>query len=563
MCRMDSQPGKASDPGSPAPAGTGQPGAPGDGSPAGERREREQFFGAAKLIAALTVGSRVLGLVRDMAITSLGANIVTDSFVLAFRVPNFFRRLFGEGALSGAFVPVFSDVYAKDGPQAAGRLFANAFGLLAAFLILLMAVIQIGLLIWRCLAPGQPDLQYLLMLAVIMLPFMVTICLLALGGSALNCRGYFWFPALAPMILNVFMIAAAWWVGPKVSDQNWVQFLILSISVTLAGIFQLGCLLAVLKRHGLPIRPRLFPAEPGIKAMLTLLVPTVLGLGFPQLSQLLEGVIIKVFSGPGMPLPLGSQTRIYAASQLYQLPMGVLAISLGVAVFPLLSRYALRGDKPNFRQAVNRAIRISFMEGVASGVGLLVLAEPIIRLIYQRGKFTGVDAQEAAGILAVYVLGMWAYCSYQIFLKAFYSLKETKSPLKIVAVMAVLDLGLVLGLIWVPGLGARAFGVATVASMSFNVICLAVMLRRRVGLLGGRQIAASALRSLTAAGFMAAVVLALRYWLLPGVAGVSPADVASWKVVAVCVPVGAAAFLAAAAALRMPELRELLGRERE
>jgi putative peptidoglycan lipid II flippase len=235
--------------------------------------------------------------------------------------------------------------------------------------------------------------------------------------------------------------------------------------------------------------------------------------------------------------------------------MGVLAISLGVAVFPLLARYAARGDLPSLRDSLNRALRLTFLEGLSTGAGLFLLAEPISWILYRHRKFTAQDVQQTASILRMYVLGMWAFCSYQILVRAFYALKDNLTPLKISCVLAPLDLVLVATLIWIPGLGPGAFGVATSITFAVNTIALAYLLRRRLGRIGGRQLLASVLRSLAACAAMAAALYALalhRAW--------SPlARAAPGVVVAVCVPAGAVVFLAAAWALRAPELAELLG----
>jgi putative peptidoglycan lipid II flippase len=535
-----------------------------------EHREREHFFGAAKMVAGITVLSRILGMLRDIAIASLGAKRITDAFVFAFRIPNLFRRLFGEGALAGAFVPVFTETGRKEGQSSAAALLANAMGLLAVFLAVLTVVIQVGIVLYGWgqnlwsgeLSADGLNRQLLLVMTLIMLPFMISTCLLALASSALNCRGHFSYPAFAPCVLNICVVVAAWWVAPHWQGDR-AHLLIISLSVTAASILQLVGVLWIMKAHGLPIRPTLRPIHPGIRTMLRLMGPTVLALGFPQLSSFFEGWVIWFFTktsdrpvmeffGRAIQLPLheGTQMHVYNASQLYQFPMGVLAISLGVAVFPLLSRYAARGEMHNLRDGLNRALRVALMEGIAAGVGLLVLAGPITEVIYCHGKFTAGDVGEVAGILRAYVVGMWAYCTYQILLKAFFSIKETIQPLKVVAVMAVVHMAMVVSLIWVPGLGAKAFGVATATTISLDVVVLAILLRKRLGRIGARKLIASTARSCAASAVMAATILLLR-WAMPG----RPA----WQIVAACVPAGAAVFLLTAKALRSPELGEILG----
>jgi putative peptidoglycan lipid II flippase len=526
-------------------------------------REREHFFTGAKIVAVITLLSRVLGMLRDMAIVWLGAKWQNDAFQFAFAIPNLFRRLFGEGALSAAFVPVFTEASEEGGFPRASRLLANAMGLMSVFLLALMVLLMAGLGIWSAYSPNRPDRQFLVLLSNIMLPFMVTMCLLAIGSAALNCRGHFAYPAAAPIILNLCVIAAAWLIAPLWKGDRGGQLTILAAAVSISGVLQLVGVLWLLKRSGFPIRPTIWPVQDDVRRMLKLMAPMLLGIGFLQISSLFDYVIawlfaVREFSATVVlfghefhrPLSEGVLVRLAAAQRLYQFPMGVLAISLGVAVFPLLARYASRGDMPNLRDSFNRAMRLAMMEGLVTGAGLFLLAEPIVGLIYRHGDFMRTDAAQSAFILKMYVLGLWAYCTYQIVLRAFYSLKDPTTPLKVSCLMAVVYMAMVSVLIWVPRIGAGAFGLTAAVTFSLNVVLMTLLLRRRIGRIGGRRLLASTLRSLACCAIMAAVVLGLRYVL---------AGHSNGLVVGACVPAGAAAFLAAAWAMRAPELGELLG----
>lgn len=528
-----------------------------------EHTERAHFFGAAKLIAGVTLLSRVLGMVRDMAIASLGTTRLNDAFVLAFTIPNYFRRLFGEGALSAAFVPVFSETAEKQGLAAARGLLANAMGLLALLLAGLVVAIWTALAAWSYLDPGGPDRQLLLGLLAVMLPFAFTTCMLALGSAALNCRGHFAFPALAPVLLNLCMIAAAWGLARYWAGQLTAQLYVISASVAVAGVVQLIGVMWMLSRRQLGVRPRVRPIAPGIAPMARLMGPMVLGLGFLQFCELLNRLLAWWLTATeesptlhlaglelAKPLETGVMVRVYAASRLYQFPMGVLAVSLGVAVFPLLSRYASRGDMANLRESLNRALRLTLMEGLAAGTALFLLAEPACVLIFQRGDFGPADAAAAAHVLRMYVLGMWAYCSYQIFTRAFYSLKDIKTPLVVSCVLVVPNLAMVAALVWVPQLGAGAFGLAAAVTFAASTIIQGLLLRRRVGPFGGGRLVASLGRSLLACTAMAGAILACRWALGP--------EASAAAVLGACIPVGAVAFFAAALALRAPEPGEFL-----
>jgi len=392
---------------------------------------------------------------------------------------------------------------------------------------------------------------------------MFTVCLLALCSAALNSKGHFIYPAAAPIIFNIFGIVAAWWLAPMLEGNLKGQLTIVAFSVVIAGVVQLAAILWLLKKSGLFLIPRLKPREPGILQILTLLTPMLIGLGFLQFSEFFQDFIAYglrataestsfPFFGHQILYPLneGVIVRVQAARNFYQFPMGIFAISLGVAVFPLMSRYALRGDMVNLRSSINRAIRLSLMEGIASGVGLFVLAEPIM-MIYARRKFTPADSMQAAFVLKTYVLGMWAYCSYQILARAFYACKDTKTPLKVSCILSVVNLVLFLTLVFIPGIGIAAFGLSTSITFSLNAVILILILRKRLGLLGGRKIAASLARTLISCAVMAAVVYLLRFYMR---------DMNYLLVLLVCVPAGAISFIGSAVLLKAPEIKELMGK---
>ncbi len=225
---------------------------------ADQRTEREHFFGSAKIVSLLTLASRMLGMFRNMTIMWLGANWQTEAFQFAFQLPNLFRRLFGEGALSAAFVPVFTEISEKGGPEKARKLLANALGLLAVLLLSLMVIVATVLLVWIMLSPpGREDRRFLGILTGIMLPYMFFVCMLALASAALNCRGHFVYPAFAPIILNVCMIAA-----DSVAVFFWgksrpAQLLTIAGSVTAAGVVQLAGVLWLLRRANMGWLPSL------------------------------------------------------------------------------------------------------------------------------------------------------------------------------------------------------------------------------------------------------------------------------------------------------------------
>jgi len=537
------------------------------------QQEHEHFFGAARLLAGLTMLSRVFGLIRDMAIVALGASRATDAFWTAFAVPNLFRRLFGEGALSAAFVPVFTEVAEASGWDKARSVLANATGLLAVILAGLVVLGELALLACLMWAPGRWDRTLLIQLTMLVLPFMFTICLLALGAAALNCKGHFAYPAFAPIVLNVFLIAGAYISHRFGAGSDWAGLFVLCVAVVVAGVVQLLGVFWLLRSVGLAAVPRLRPRLPAVRRIARLVVPMMVPLGIVQFSAFFDRIYAWVMTatpaGPAFelfgysiakPLAPGVVTCLYAANRLYQFPMGILGISLATAVFPLMSRYAARGDIPALRDTTNRALRLGVFLGIPAGVGLILLAGPAVSLIYRHGNFR--DVARTASILQMYCLGMWAYFCNHILLRAFFAQKDTSTPLKVSCALAAVNILLVMGLVFTP-LRARAIGLATAITAVASVLLLSWFLRRRLGQIGLRRILASLVRTVSATAVMCLAVGLVLWRLGPAAARIAEEAGADWVepglLVLASIAAGAAVFIAAARAMRCEELAELRG----
>jgi len=552
-----------------APAGGGSPiQSPPTADDPARHAERERFFGAAKLVAGITLLSRFTGLARDLVQSWIfGAKLTNDAFNTAFAMPNFFRRLFGEGALSAAFVPVFSEIMELQGRQKAAALLANVLGLLGLALAVLCLIVEGGLLAAYLLTPeGNAGRQMVLVYTGIMMPFMITICLLALGSAALNCVGHFAYPAAAPIVLNLGIVAVNIWLAPRFAGTK-VQLGVVAASVVASGVLQLVLLVWVLKAHNLPFIPRLLPVEPGVRKMLALMLPMLIPLGLLQFNAMIDKPMALYFTAtkdsPTLsfmgqtyhrPLKEGSVTEVVNAERLYQFPLGVLVTALGTAVFPLFSRYAARGEHDNLRHVVNRALRLALFEGLPSGVGLIILADPLMITLFNHGGYTRANAAEAAHVLRFYGAGVWAFCAQQILLRAFYAQKDTKTPLRVACALVGVNFLLNISLLWIPAVRQGVFGLSTTITGSVNVVILAVILRRRMGKLGLASLLASAGRTLLATGAMAAVVWAVTGLMTRmGMGG-------SALLLCAGIPAGVAAFFLACVLLRAPEVGELMAR---
>ena len=532
-----------------------------------DKHGQHQFFRGAAVIASLTMLSRVFGLVRDAAIGAMGATHMMGAFRVAFSIPNLFRRLFGEGAVSIAFVPVFTEVAQKQGVDRARAVLANAAGLLALLLAVLVVLGELGLGAWLVFAPGEADHALLLKLTMIVLPFMFTVCLLALGSAALNCRKHFAYPAFAPILLNIFMIAGALTAHACFDGGSESGLVLLASSVVVAGVVQLLGVVWLLRRLGLAARPTLRPVLEPVKRIAALTLPMLLPIGILQFSAFFDRLYIHAIAIRGdsktleifgltiaRPIGEGVVTWFDCANRLYQYPMAILGISLATAVFPLFSRYAADNDVAGLRNTANRAIRLALFVGIPSGVALYFLSEPTVAVIFRHGQFRSRDVIRTAFILRMYCLGMWAYFCNHILLRAFFSQKDTRTPLWTSCILAGVNFLMVVTLVFTP-LEGGALGLATATTSSINALVLTVILRRRWGRLGLRSVLASLGRIVPAAAAMAGTIyLACR--LLPG-----PIDQASNTdagiTLLVSIPAAAGVYLALTRIGRSPELTEL------
>jgi putative peptidoglycan lipid II flippase len=427
---------------------------------------------------------------------------------------------------------------------------------------------------WLAAAPGGWDRALLLQLILIVMPFMVTVCLLALGSAALHCKGHFAYPAFAPILLNLVLIAAAA-TAHRVVGGNWRGLFLLAGAVVAAGVVQVAGVVWLLRSVKLAALPRLRPVLGPVRQMARLMLPMMVPLSIVQLSALFDGLYAwgmtataerPSFEAFGVtihkPLSAGVVTCVYAADRLYHFPMGILALSVATVTFPLLSRYAARGDLAGFRETTNRALRLSVFLGLPAGVGLILLARPAIALIFRHGRFSAADVSRAALVLRMYCLGMWAYFARHILLRAFFAQKVTRAPLRVSIVCALANVALVATLVFTP-LRAGAIGLATAATSTANVVVLVWILRRRWGRLGLKRVAASGLRTAAATAVMAGAALLAARLARPAGQTLAQRWRVSWAapgaVVLAAIAAGTAAFFLAAVALRCAELCELRG----
>ena len=395
----------------------------------------------------MTLVSRILGFARDVVLARwFGATATTDAFFVAFKIPNFLRRLFAEGSFSLAFVPVLAE-YREKGDQAAMKslIDATAGSLVAVLLVITGIGVLAAPVFISIFAPGFHDNPEQHALASDMLrvtfPYLLFIALTALSGGILNTLGRFALPALTPALLNIALITAA----VVFSGYFEVPIKALAWGVLVAGILQLAVQLPSLARHGVLPVPKPNFSHPGVRRIMTLMVPTLFGSSVAQISLLLDVLIASL-------LIEASISWLYYGDRLMEFPLGLFGVALSVVILPTLSSLHTRNELGEFRATLEWAMLLGLVIGVPAAVGLAVVAEPLVVTLFQYGAFTGHDVEMAALALSAYCIGLPAFIGVKILAPAYFSRQDTKTPVKIavtaLAVNMVLNVIFVFVIIW-------------------------------------------------------------------------------------------------------------------
>ncbi len=385
--------------------------------------------------SSVTMLSRVFGLVRDIAInTVFGANAATDAFWVAFRIPNFMRRLFAEGSFSTAFVPVFTEFKETRSHAELKELTARVAGTLGGVLLVVTALgiffaPQVALLF----APGAVHDPHKLDLTIELLrltfPFLWFVSLTALVAGALNSFDRFALPAFAPVLLNLCMIAGALWLAPRLN----VPILAMGWAVMAGGLVQLVFLAPSLRRIGLLSWPRWGWRHPGVRKVMRLMLPTLFSSSIYQVNLLLDTVIASF-------LLTGSQSWLALSTRFLELPLGVFGVALGTVILPALSRHFVDRDGDGYSRALDWGLRFALMIALPAMVALLLLALPLIATLFQHGKFDAFDTRMATLSILAFVSGLPAFALVKVLLPAFYSRQDTRTPMRISIVVLVTNM---------------------------------------------------------------------------------------------------------------------------
>ena len=494
--------------------------------------------------------SRVLGLARDVLFAFVwGTGAAMDAFAFAFMVPNLFRALFGEGAFTGAFVPVFSDKLEREGKEAAWRAACRVVSVLAVVLGAATLLVMLG-----CLAAypwvTQEYPRRILLLTALFMPYAPLICLAVALAGVLNTFHRFTITSLTPLLLNLLFIvgaAAAWWWCPPGGADRGVWLLV--PAVLAAGVLHVGCHVWAARRgEGLAFRFMPDFRAPEVRRMAVLMAPMLLGSGMIQFNAFLDRFWAAILGG-------GAVSALYYSQRIIYLPVGLFGVASSVVALPAMSRAWARGDQEGLLEQLSHALRKVLFMCLPMTVLMMVLADPLVRLFFQRGSFTDASVNATLLALVFYLPGIPFFSLVKPLATGFYARQDTRTPVRVAWVCLGLNLVLNLSLMWWLRQGGLAL--STTIAAAVNLVTLLVLFRRQTGLDVWGKIRPAVVRMAVAAAVAAAVAWMARRWLSCDWAAAG----LQHRVAVVAVPlvVGYAVYGVAALALGCEEGRELVG----
>lgn len=430
-----------------------------------------QLFKSTAVVGSMTLISRILGFIRDMLIAHIfGVDSATDAFFVAFKIPNFLRRLFAEGAFAHAFVPVLSE-HKERGSTAALKLFIDkTAGTLSVFLLLITVIgVAASPILIMLLAPGfmWQGTQYELSVQLLQItfPYLFFITLVAFAGAILNAHGQFAIPALTPVFLNICMIATAIWLAPLMSE----PVTALALGVFVAGIVQLLFQFPSLIRLGLMPRPRLGFDDSGVKRIISLMLPAIFSVSVTQINLLLDTLFASF-------LTVGSVSWLYYSDRLVEFPLGILGIALATVILPNLSKNHAAEDTAAFSNSLDWGLRLVVLVGLPATIGLVMLAEPMLSTLFQYNEFGVSDVHFAGKSLKAYSLGLLGFILIKVLVPGFTSRGDMKTPVRYGVYAMIVSLGLNLALVF--PLAHAGLALATSLGAFFNAALLLRKLRK-------------------------------------------------------------------------------------
>jgi len=516
--------------------------------------EKNKVIRSAFKVGSFTLLSRMLGLIRDtVTAAAFGTSSAMSDFVVAFRIPNMFRALFGEGALSSAFVPVFMETRRKEGEAAAwsvARKVISLLGLVLTVLVVIGMLLATALLRYPNLVEHAP---MVLPLARIMLPYMIFICLAALSQAILNSYHRFSLPAFTPSLLNITWIFFVLVVCPRLGATMNERIFGVALGVFFAGLVQLGAQIPSMLKLGYKPGFELDAKDPRVLRFLGLMAPTALGQSVSQINVMINGIVAR-WATPWAPAAL------FYAERLLYFPQGILATALSTVLLPVFSGHAAQGAHDQIKGTLNHALRTLLFVMAPASIGLLALAQPITQLVFGWGHFDRISVNHTSLVLQFYAPGLLVFGLGKVFVPAFYALQNTRTPFVIglFSVLLNLTLNVIFTLTWPRELKAASLALAAVISEGFNGITLGWLLHYRLGSPGWKEIISSAVRAVIAAVIMGAFAVGCHSILFRIGTSLHLLPKLN-QVVSVLVSIGAGmvVYVLCAVLLRCPELRNV------
>jgi putative peptidoglycan lipid II flippase len=513
--------------------------------------EERQIARSAGLVGFFTLISRILGLVRDAVVAACFSKQATDPFFVAFTIPNVLRQLLAEGALTVAFIPVFTEYREKQGEPAARAMFANMVG---ATLTVLTLVILAGVFFapWvvKLFALGFGDepakFQLTVLLTRIMFFYLLGVGLTALAMGVLNTLRHFSAPALAPVVLNVVIITTVLLATRSMTYLGLPRVTALAFGVVFGGVAQIALQLPFLARRNMLPAPRFNFLNPGVVRVAKLMLPSIFGLAIYQVNIILSRQFASF-------LPEGSISYLYYAQRLIEFPMGIFAVAIATVAMPNLASYATAKNFEGMKSTYRYTLSVVFYIILPASAGLLALSWPLTAVLFQRGKFSSDMALQTAITLQGFLVGLWAGAGVRQTVPMFYALQDTKTPVKVACLTVLVYVSM--ALLLKEHLGTLGLALAVSSSSTVNFVSLLFLLRRRLGLLGLRQVG----RTVGKSG-IAACIAGGGAWLVARFGPWEQGGSAPLNYVILLSAVGCGILLYALACqmLKVPEQRELL-----
>lgn len=463
----------------------------------------KQLAKTAGVISLFTMMSRIFGYVRDgLGGAILGAGMANDAYLAAFRIPNLLRDLFAEGALSSAFIPTFTKTAINEGQARAWQLVSIVINAVVVVMLLLVLAGEAGTgLIVKSIVPGFASIPAKLNLTIhltrILLPFISFLSLAAVMMGVLNSREKFGIPAFAPVMLNLTMIVFGIFICPLFGSEPTAQVVGWAWGALIGGFMQMAIQIPAVWKQGYRWKPIINWKDPGLRKVLKLMGPAILGLSVTQINLFINTVIASF-------LPEGSVTYLYYGNRLMQLPLGVFGVAIATALLPVTAKHIAQGEQGKFIESLSFGLRMLFIIVVPSAVGIIVLAEPINRLLFEYGRFEPSAIAAVAQASIFYSLGLLAFAGVKVVVPTFYALNNARLPV-IAAVIAVV-VNITLNLLLMGPMGFKGLALATSIAAFVNFLILVIALKRKVGRLDGKRIANSLMRVLLAGAAMGLIV---------------------------------------------------------